>query len=112
MLFPPKSKQQVRQPATVPLQSVHHCMAGGTEGNQPSRSMTARPAVMDGALVGCPTALTAIPVPREHGVTVAAKKLSRVGHLPVAAAAEPGDGRGGPAATEEARLCGCPQGPG
>jgi hypothetical protein len=87
-------------------------MTGGTEGNQPSRSMTARLAVMDGALVGCPTALAAMPVPREHGVTMPAKKLSRVDHLPVAAAAEAGDDRGGPAVAEEARLCGFPQGPG
>ena len=73
--------------------------------------MTAGPSVMDSALIPCPAALTDTPVASEDDVAMTAEALARMGGLPIAAAAQPGDGRVRPAtAAEEAGLDGFPQG--
>ena len=61
-------------------------------------------AVMDGALIPCPAALTAIAVAGEDGVPMSAEPPARVNRLPVAAAAQAGNGGIGPAAAKQAGL--------
>ena len=86
-------------------------MASRTKGDQPGEGVAAGAAVMDGALIPCPTALAAVAVASEDGVTMSAEAPARVGSLPVAAAAQPGDGGIRPAAAaEEAGLGGFQQG--
>jgi hypothetical protein len=85
-------------------------MASRTKGDQPGEGVPTGSAVMDSPLIPRPTALTAVAVAGEDGVTMAAEAPARVGTLPVAAAAQPGDGGVGPAAAaEEAGLGGFQQ---
>ena len=66
--------------------------------------------VMDGALIRCPAALTAVAVAGEDGVAMAAEAPARVRGLPIAAAAQAGYGRIGPTAAKHTRLTGIQQG--
>lgn len=56
---------------------------------------------MDGALIPCPAALTGVAVAGEDRFAVAAEPLARVRCLPVAPAAQPGDGGIRPATVAE-----------
>ena len=110
VLFPPQGNERSWQPTPVPLQFMDNCMASRTKGDQPSGGVAAGAAVMDGALIPCPTALTAIAVAGENGVAMSAEAPARMRGLPIAAAAQAGDGGIGPASTEQARLRGLQQG--
>jgi hypothetical protein len=85
-------------------------MASRTKGDQPGGGVATGTAVMDGALIPCPAALTAIAVADEDGVPMSAEAPTRMRCLPIAAAAQAGDGGIGPASTEQARLRGFQQG--
>ena len=85
-------------------------MASRTKGDQPGGGVAAGTAVMDDALIPCPAALTAIAVAGENGVAMSAEAPARMRGLPIAAAAQPCDGRIGPASTEQGRLRGFQQG--
>ncbi len=89
MLFPPQRDERRRQPAPVPTQLMDNRMASRTKGDQPGGGVAAGAAVMDGALIPCPTALTAIAVAGENGVAMSAEAPTRMRGLPVAAAARP-----------------------
>ena len=73
-------------------------MASRTKGDQPGGGVATGTAVMDGALISCPAALTAIAVAGEDGIAMSAEAPARVGNLPVTAAAQPGNHRLRPAA--------------
>jgi hypothetical protein len=66
--------------------------------------------VVDGALIPRPAALTAVAVTGQNGVAMSAEPPAGVSGLPVAAAAQPGDGRVGPTAAEQAPLARIQQG--
>ena len=85
-------------------------MASRTKGDQPGEGVAAGAAVMDGALIPRPTALAAVAVASEDGVTMSAEAPARMRGLPIAAAAQAGYGGIGPASTEQARLRGFQQG--
>ncbi len=110
VLFPPQGNERSRQPTPVPLQFMDNRMASRTKGDQPSGDVAAGTAVMDGALIPCPAALTAVAVAGENGVAVSAEAPARMRGLPIAAAAQAGDGGIGPTSTEQARLRGFQQG--
>jgi hypothetical protein len=110
VLFPPQGNERSRQPTPVPLQFMDNRMASRTKGDQPGGSVAAGAAVMDDALVPCSTSLTAVAVASEDSVTMSAEAPTRMRGLPIAAAAQAGDGGIGPAATEQARLLGFQQG--
>ena len=84
----------------MPTQLMDDRMASRTKGDQPGGDVATGTAVMDGALIACPAALTTVAVAGEDGVAMAAKAPARVHRLAVAAAAQPGDGRVGPTAAE------------
>ena len=110
VLFPPQGNERSRQPTPVPLEFMNNRMASRTKGDQPSGRVAAGAAVMDGALIPCSTALTAVAVAGEDSVTMSAEAPARMRGLPIAAAAQADDGRIGPASTEQARLRGFQQG--
>ena len=85
-------------------------MASRTKGDQPGRGVATGTAMMNGALIRCPAALTTVAVAGEDGVAMAAKAPARVHRLAVAAAAQPCDGRIGSTAAKQARLAGIQQG--
>jgi hypothetical protein len=60
---------------------------------------------MDRALIPCPAALTAVAIASKDGITMAAKAPALMRGLPIAAAAQAGNGGIGPAAVKQARLC-------
>jgi hypothetical protein len=109
VLFPPQGNERSRQPTPVPLQFMDNRMASRTKGDQPGGSVAAGAAVMDSALIPCSTALTAVAVASEDSITMSAEAPARMRGLPIAAAAQAGDGGIGPAATEQARLRGFQQ---
>ena len=94
----------------MPLQFMDNCMASRTKGDQPGGRVAAGTAMMDRALIPCPTALTAVAIASEDSVTMSAEPPTRVNRLPVAASAQSGDGRIATAAAEQAWLCGFQQG--
>jgi hypothetical protein len=104
VLFPPQGNERSRQPTPVPLQFMDDRMASRTKGDQPGGRVAAGAAMMDGALIPCPAALTAVAVASEDSVTMSAEPTTRVNRLPVAAAAQAGDGGIGPAAAKQAGL--------
>jgi hypothetical protein len=104
VLFPPQGSERSRQPATVPLQFMDNRMTSRTKGDQPGAGVAAGAAVMDGALIRNSAALTTVAVAGENGVTMSAEAPARMHGLPIAAAAQAGNGGIRPAATEQARL--------
>jgi hypothetical protein len=92
MLLLPEGKQRSRQAAALPPPVMDDGVAGPTEGDEPAGGVAAGAAMVDGALVRCPTALTAAVVPGQNRLAMAGKAAARVSGLAVAAAAEPGDG--------------------
>ena len=96
VLLLPERQQRLGQPAPLPLAPVDDRVTGGTKGNQRSQSVTAGAAVMDGALIPCPAALTGRAVAGEHGFAAAAEAPARVGRPLVAAAAQAGKSDVGP----------------
>jgi hypothetical protein len=104
VLFPPQGNERSRQPTPVPLQFMDNRMASRTKGDQPGGGVTAGTAMVDGTLIPCPAALTAVAVAGEDSVTMSAEPPTRVNRLPVAASAQSGDGRIAAAAAEQAGL--------
>ena len=93
----------------MPLEFMDNRVASRTKGDQPGGDVAARTAMMDGALIPCPAALTAVAVAGENGVTMSAEPTTRVNCLPVAAAAQAGNGGIRPTSTEQAMLSGVRQ---
>jgi hypothetical protein len=89
VLLPPQLEEGAGKPAPVSAQPVNDGMAGRAKSNQPGGGVPAGPAVMNGALMGCPAALAVVAVAGEHGLAVAAEASARMRQL--AAAAPPGD---------------------
>ena len=110
VLFPPQGNERIRQPTPVPLQFMNNRMASRTKGNQPGGGVAAGAAVMDGALIPCPAALTAVAIAGENGVAMSAEATARMRGLPIAAAAQAGNGGVRPTAAEQRRLCRFQQG--
>ena len=110
VLFPPQGHERSGQPAPVPLEFMDNRVASRTKGDQPGERVATGTAVMDSALIPCPAALTAVAIASKDGITMAAEAPTRMRCLPIAAAAQAGDGGIGPASTEQARLRGFQQG--
>jgi hypothetical protein len=104
VLFPPQGNERSRQPAPVPLEFMDNRVASRTKGDQPRGGVATGTAVMDSPLISCPAALTGVAVAGEDGLAMSTEAPARVGNLPVTAAAKPGNGGVGPAATEHTRL--------
>jgi hypothetical protein len=111
VLFPPQSKQRLRQPAPVRLEPVDDRVAGGAQSDQRSLGMLPGFPVMNGVLMGCPASLAAVAIPREDSLPMAAEAAPRVGYLGITAPAQSGAKElEVPAEAEEAGLCRIPQG--
>lgn len=110
VLLPPQGNERSWEPASVPLEFMDNRMASRTKGNQPGGGVAARTAVVHGALILYPAALTAVAIAGEDRVAMSAKPPARMRGLPIAAAAQAGHGGIGPASTEQARLRGFQQG--
>ena len=109
-VFPPQGNERSGQPAPESAQFVDNRMASRTKGDQPGRGVATGTAMMNGALIRCPAALTTVAVASEDGVAMSAKAPARMRGLPIAAAAQAGNGGIRPAAAEQRRLCRFQQG--
>lgn len=93
MLLPPQFQKRNRQPAPMRLELMDHGMAGGADRDKPLDFVHARPTVVDGPLIPCPTPLALVTVAREHLVADAGEIKPGVPAAGVAGGAKSGYGR-------------------
>jgi hypothetical protein len=104
MLLGPQRRQGFRDPAPHRGKPVHAGVARGADRDQAVEVVAAGLAVMDSQPFPAPARLAAAAVVLEDCVTLPAETTAGARAMPVAAAADPGDGRQIAAGAEERAL--------